>query len=270
MHQHLPAPVPLLGALAPPYDRIVPLPAEGGGSAALPWGTVLALRLCPDGGWPATAAALPAIRARYPAACLVLLLDRLTPEAILFAPHALRLGVRAIVTADAPLSPQLAAVLPRPVGLGADVLEWLALRGMPLNAVLSRIVAGIFDRAGVQSRVSRLLAEMAETEITVRHRFRKRGVASPVHWLRAARGLHAGLHLQAEPRRPLHALALEMGFADHSALSQLLWRAFRLRPAGVRGTLGWEWMLDRAYPVLAGSQRRDRIDKQGPRRTLTG
>ena len=269
MHQYPPSSVPPLGAMFPPYQRVVPLPAQGSDAAGLPHGTVLALRLCPDRGWPAVAASLPSIRARFPAFCVVLLLERLTPEAMLFAPHALRLGVRAMVVAEVPLHAQLAAVLPRPPALGPDVVEWLAMRGLPLSAVLSRIVAAMFDRAGVQSRVSRLLAELAETEITVRHRFRKRGVAPPVHWLRVARGLRAALHLQADPRRSLHAHALEMGFADHSALSQLLWRAFHLRPSEVRGTLGWEWMLDRAYPALTRSRRRDRIDKHRPRRTLT-
>jgi hypothetical protein len=210
----------------------------------------VALRLCPDRSGLAVAAALPSIRARYPAHCVVLLLERLTPEAMLFASHALRPGVRAMIVADAPLHAQLAAVLPSPPALGADVVEWLGLRGLPLNAGLSRIVTAMFDRAGVQSRVSRLLGELAETEITVRHRFRKRGLASTVRWLRVARGLRAALHLQADPCRPLHAHALDMGFADHSGLSQLLWRAFHLRPSEVRGTLGWEWMLDRAYPAL--------------------
>jgi hypothetical protein len=53
------------------------------------------------------------------------------------------------------------------------------------------------------------------------------------------------MRLQAQPETPLFRLALDLGYADHSAICQLLRRVFDLKPSEVRGTVGWEWMLER-------------------------
>ena len=54
-----------------------------------------------------------------------------------------------------------------------------------------------------------------------------------------------GARVQAEPDTCLLRIAHEFGYADHSALSQLVYRSFRVRPGAVRGTLGWEWLMYR-------------------------
>src|SRR5690606_16863514 len=74
---------------------------------------------------------------------------------------------------------------------------------------------------------------------------RKRGLPSPSRWFQVARALHAALRIQARPDASMTAIALEMGFADHSALAHLLRRCLGVQAGMIRGTLGWEWLLQR-------------------------
>ena len=76
-------------------------------------------------------------------------------------------------------------------------------------------------------------------------RLHKRLLPTPSRWYQAARALHTVLRIQSEPRTSLLRIAHELGYADHSALSQLVYRSFRVRPGTIRGTLGWEWLMHR-------------------------
>src|SRR5690606_20083178 len=107
------------------------------------------------------------------------------------------------------------------------------------------------------TEVGQLLQSMGAAESSTRFRFRKKGLPAPSRWLQAARGLHAALRIQLEPEKSILAHACALGYADHSALCHQMKRMFGTTPAAVRGTLGWEWLLERwvRNEVLAPRQR---------------
>jgi AraC-like DNA-binding protein len=168
-----------------------------------------------------------------------------SPEAVHLAPDLARLGVRAVILRDEATYEALRPLLTRHEGLGEEVVEWLSLHGIDPPFSVSSAIAQMFDCGLLYTRVSEVLEDRCEVGTTVRRRFRAAGLPPPHLWLRAARALQTALRLQRQPEIPLLPLALELGYADHSALSLVLHRAFHIRPGQVRGTLGWEWLLAR-------------------------
>ncbi|HEX6039377.1 MAG TPA: hypothetical protein VFZ20_15100, partial [Longimicrobium sp.] len=161
------------------------------------------------------------------------------------AQRAAHLRVRAVVAVHEPLADTLRPILTHPDDLGDDVLEWLALRGRPLAPAPAAIVRRVMGRADRREPLRELLEAMGESERTARHRMRVDGLPPPSAWHQVARALHAALRIQAQPDAALAPLALALGYADRSGLSWQLTRTFGVTPVAVRGTLGWEWLLDR-------------------------
>jgi AraC-like DNA-binding protein len=111
--------------------------------------------------------------------------------------------------------------------------------------MVASLLREIFARAATSPDLSTLLAQVGMAESSARFRLHKRLLPTPSRWFQAARALHSVMRVQAEPNRSLLRIAHEFGYADHSALSQLVHRSFRVRPGAVRGTLGWEWLMHR-------------------------
>lgn len=242
---NLPFPTSLL---PPPYEQFHRLSGLAAlGAAPLAPGTVVAVHV--GAGTPDLAALarwVPTLRARLPAAPVVLHLDSASGKEMLhLASRAGALRVRALLTPGDPMPDALRRVLTDPEEVPAHVVEWLGVRGVPCSPVLGHLVQRIFAHAGRHAEVADLLRAIGEPETSARFRFRKKGLPSPRRWLQAARALRIALRIQAEPRLPLARIALELGYGDHSALSQAVTRSFRVRSASLRGTLGWEWLLDR-------------------------
>lgn len=234
--------------LAPPYEhlqrvsRIAPSTV-----AALPAGTiaVVHVRSCP-----ADVAGLadwiPVLRAQLPTVPVVLQLDTASTKDLLhLAGRVSGLHVRALLAPGEPLAESLRGSLTNPDDVPAHIVEWLTLRGVSCGPVLAHLVQQIFTLGGRHAEVADLLRAIGEPETSARFRFRKRGLPSPRRWLQAVRALRIAMRIQAEPRLSLAHIALELGYGDHSALSQAVMRSFRVRPGRLRGTLGWEWLLDR-------------------------
>jgi AraC-like DNA-binding protein len=135
--------------------------------------------------------------------------------------------------------------LTRPADLPGDVVDWLSLRGIRFSPAVRHLLHGIFALAPHSPTVAPLLIRIGTSESSARFRLQKKCLPPPGRWLQVARALTAALHLQARPDRALLPLALSLGYADHSALSHLLGRAFGARPSEIRERLGWEWLLDR-------------------------
>lgn len=233
-----------LGISTPPYRDVHPVP----GAAApvrLPRGAVLVLDAARAEDGLALPAAVVRARTRFPAAPVVLRVPEVTADTVRLAHGALRLRVRAVVGAGEPLGAVLRPVLTRADGLGDDVVEWMALRGGPLSPVVGDLVRRIVDEAPRFALLGDLCDALGEPERTARHRLRQAGLPAPFAWHQAARALHAALRIQAQPEVRLLPLAMERGYSDPSGLTRLFTRAFGVTPAGVRGTLGWEWLLDR-------------------------
>jgi hypothetical protein len=176
---------------------------------------------------------------------VVLLLHLGVEEGLYLTSHAARMGVRGVVPMGAPLRESLRRSLTAGRGLAEDVVEWLNLCGLRLSPLVSSLVLQIVSLAPRHDNLTGLLCEVGVPETSARFRMNKKRLPPPSRWYQAARALHASLRIQAEPDTCLLRLAHGLGYADHSALSQLVHRAFGVRPGAVRGTLGWEWLMER-------------------------
>lgn len=185
------------------------------------------------------------LRERSPGTPVVLLLNLGSEESLFVAAHAMRRGVRAVVPSGAPLRESLRRSLTGSTALGEDVVEWLALCGLRLSPLVASLVLQIVTLAPRHPSLTGLLDEVGVPETSARFRMNKKRLPPPSRWYQAARALYAALRIQAEPESCLLRLAHGLGYADHSALSQLVYRSFGVRPGVVRGTLGWEWLMDR-------------------------
>lgn len=236
-----------LGRIDPAYDEVRGLTCAALAAPGFLPGTLLVLRsratASPD--CPALAAGVAELRARFPTVPVVAEVDALTPEALHFALCAQRLRLRAVIVRDTPPAPHLRRALTRPHRLGGDVVEWLRLRRIALSPPVAHLVRHLVVHGARPASVDALLRGAKAAPSSVRTRFRRKGLPSPACWHRMARALHVALRLQAEPRKSLLALAHECGYGDHAALSRQFTGCFALRPGEVRGTLGWEWLLDR-------------------------
>jgi AraC-like DNA-binding protein len=245
MSRHDPeAPFPL-GRTTPPYRGVEPFHGAAPGER-LPAGTLLFLdadSVAPD--WPALTRTVLDLRTRHLTAPVILRVSTFTPATVRLAHQAARLGVRGVVAADEPLYDALLPLLTAPDNLSGDVLEWLRLRGMRLSPAVSELLCHIVGLAWRYPHLTDLLDTLGEGERTARYRFLRACLQPPRAWHRAARALHWAMRIQAEPHTPLLQLALDAGYSDHSGLCRQLVRTFGYTPGFVRGTLGWEWLLNR-------------------------
>jgi AraC-like DNA-binding protein len=207
----------------------------------------------------AVAAAIPQAvadaRNRYPSAPVIVRVPKITAGTVLLAQRAARLRIRAVVSMDEPLYSVLRPVLTRPDDLGDDVAEWMALRGKPLPPRVFDLVRHLVGEAHRFGQLTALLEPLGQCERTARQRFRGNGLPPPSSWHQMGRALHCALRIQAEPQARLDRLALDLGYNDRSGLDHQFTRTFRVTPVAVRGTLGWEWLLDRWFLRPARSDR---------------
>ena len=236
-----------IALIRPPYDR---LEHQAGWSVVearpTPPGLVLGIPIeKPVEDYALLDRTLREVRERSPATPVVLLLHLGVEESLYVTAHAARMGVRAVVPAGAPLRESLRRSLTGGSALAEDVVEWLGLCGVRLSPLVSSLVLQLFALAPRHDTLTGLLAEVGVPETSARFRMNKKRLPPPSRWYQAARALHAALRVQAEPDASLLRLAHRLGYADHSALSQLVYRSFGVRPGAVRGTLGWEWLMER-------------------------
>ncbi|MEX2375582.1 MAG: helix-turn-helix domain-containing protein [Dehalococcoidia bacterium] len=192
---------------------------------------------------------------RIPACPVVMLLQMPPEEGLLVATRLAPLQFRAIVPIGAGMSPLLREVLTDPAMLSRDVVDWLQLRHIRLNPNQTDLLESIFTAAPHYPDLTTLLDHYRIPQSSARFRLRKRGLPSPNRWFQLARAIHAALRLQAKPERSVAAVAHQLGFADHSALAHLLRRSLHVTANQVRGTLGWEWLLDRWMNSIRSSIR---------------
>ena len=208
-------------------------------------GSVAGIRLEPGTEWASVEPAIRQLRSTLAAAPLVLVVPGASGPDLLLSARAARAGVRAVLVEGEPLRQNLLIALTCRDSLAEDVVEWLALRHLRLSPTVSSLLREIFAHAAAQPDLSTLLSRVGLPESSARFRLHKRLLPTPSRWFQAARALHCALRVQASPDVPLMRIAHEFGYADHSALSQLVYRSFRVRPGVIRGTLGWEWLMHR-------------------------
>ncbi len=240
--------LPHLFQLPPPYDRFeavrdpVALQPD-----ALPDAALLALGVsAPRDEWPLVTGMVPWLRARFPAAPVVLRVRRRpSAEDLDWVRRAGALHVRAVLFEGEPTRVRLQRSLTEPFGFPEEVEEWLTLRQPTLAPGIVRLIREIVAFAPGYAEVGELLARVGRAERTVRTWFHEAGIPGPGKWLAAAHAVYAALRLQRDGRASLLTIAVESGYSDHSSLSRQSLRLFGVRPGGIRGTLGWEWLVDR-------------------------
>lgn len=176
---------------------------------------------------------------------IILLLQMSASDGILAAGRLAPMRFRAI----APIGPAMQSILrdslTDPSMLAQDVVSWLQLRSIRLNPNQAHIIHAVFAAAPLHADLTSLLDHYRISQSSARFRLKKRGLPSPTRWFQLARSIHAALRLQARSDQSVTAIARELGFADHSALAHLLRRSLNITANEIRGTLGWEWLLDR-------------------------
>jgi AraC-like DNA-binding protein len=194
--------------------------------------------------WGALNETMRRLRSEAPLLPLALRVDATRVNVLNAAIQIAQMPVRAVIGGEG-YAHSLRRQLTRPADLPGDVIEWLSLRGIRFSPAVRHLLHGIFALAPHSPTVAPLLVRIGTSESSARFRLQKKCLPPPGRWLQVARALTAALHLQARPDRALLPLALSLGYADHSALSHLLGRAFGSRPSEIRERLGWEWLLDR-------------------------
>lgn len=248
---------------SPPYLTCMRVPHEDCvRSAGLPNGTVLFAELSNEA---SDCASLPAviksIRQRLPIVPVVLVLDRASPHLIRICLSVQALGIRGVVLQNEDLRDlrdSLRPVLTQPLHLGDDVVEWISWRGIRLSPAVTHVLCSMFDNCHAFPTLGGLLEGMGEAERTTRLRFKKKGLPTPHRWFQLARATRGALQIQGDPHQGFGRLAQAVGFSDPSSLSQQIYRAFNLRPHVIRGTFGWEWLLERwlrSIPEMSDSIR---------------
>jgi AraC-like DNA-binding protein len=239
---------PAVFQIPPPYDRFEAVPDLVALTPQdLPDAALLAIGLDPPRhAWDEAAALVPQLRARFPAAPVVLRVAAGADAAdVEWARRAGGLHVRAVLAEGEPLRAQLRRSLTNATSLPDEVEQWLPIRLPGLAPGVGQMIGMIVRLAPGFTEVSALLGMLGRAERTVRTWFRRAGVPGPGKWLAAAHAVHAALRLQAEESLPLLTVAVECGYSDHSSLSRQSLRLFGVRPGAIRRTLGWEWLLDR-------------------------
>lgn len=176
---------------------------------------------------------------------VVVFLEMSAEEAILVSARLSAVRARAVVGVGPEMPTILRDALTDPARLGSAVVDWLQLRPIRLNPNQADLLEKVFASAPEHGELTSLLDHYRIPQSSARFRLRKRGLPSPNRWFQVARAVHAALRLQARPEASVAAVAHQLGFVDHSALAHLLRRSLNVTAHQIRGTLGWEWLLDR-------------------------
>lgn len=232
--------------LRPPYEeRDLRSALPDLGTAAAQPGSVIGVQISRPSVDPGALRELVVDLSKRAACPVVVLLQMSAEDGVLMAARLAPLRFRAV----APLGPGMQAILRDSLTdasmLAQNVIEWLQLRSIRLNPRQVHLVETIFAAAPRHEDLTALLDHHRIPQSSARFRLKKRGLPSPTRWFQLARAIHAALRLQARPDLSVATVARQLGFADHSALAHLLRRSLHVTANEIRGTLGWEWLLER-------------------------
>lgn len=240
---------PAVSLIVPPYDQVEAVPDLAAlVPDALPPGAVLAVAgPHPAEPWTDVAALVTQLRARFPAAPVVIRVERPFDQDPAAGQHARDTGARGVLADGGSPRGALRTMLTDQSRLAEQILDWLALRSPGLRPLVADVIREIVARSGEFGEVGPLLETMGHAERTARTWFLRAGVPGPGKWLAVSHAIRAALRLQAEEGASLLSLAVECGYSDHSSLSRQSLRLFGVRPGAIRRTLGWEWLMDRWF-----------------------
>lgn len=138
----------------------------------------------------------------------------------------------------------LTAVLRHPPSdLGAEVTDYLAWRGIPLDRETARLIRKTLAMSAELRSITALSRSLYLSRRALGRRFLGRGLPVPSHWLQFGRILRVAIRLQNSDDSVL-AVGYELGYPDGFSLSNQMVRLTGYRPVEARQFLGWEWLLE--------------------------
>lgn len=241
-----------LTLIGPPYDRLTSADALHGEGRTMGGGWFLIWNMGVDGwerafdsvgrrpGGLALVIVLPETARVQSVTQVLRAIERSRPQVVL--PYHERLDPREIAT-----------VLRRPPpSLSACVSEYLAWRGLTIDAVTARIVRRTVDLSEQVRTITALARNLYVSRRALGRRFLTRSLPVPSHWLHMARLLRATVRLQSTQHSLFH-IACELGYPDGFSLSNQMSRLCGVRPSEARQRLGWEWLIEAWLVQEAGS-----------------
>ncbi len=242
---------PPLRLLAPPYEQLAPLDPNHP-LPPLAAGTVLTWAMAKEE-WTrnayfvnarpaglALAVILPAETRDVPITRILRAIETARPQVVL--PHHRRLSAS-----------QIAQVVKRPPhSLGTALVEYLEWRGLEVDATARAIIRRTVKLSTSVRTVGDLSRRLYMSRRALGRRFQSNGLPSPSRWLHLSRVLRATFRLQ-NSRVGLFHIACSLGYPDGFSLSRQMSRLCAVRPSEVRGSAGWEWVLESWLAVEAGN-----------------
>lgn len=145
---------------------------------------------------------------------------------------------------ETPSTDDLLAVVRRPPSdLAAEVTDYLAWRGIPLDRETARLIRKTLAMSAELRSISALSRSLYLSRRALGRRFLSRGLPVASHWLQFGRILRVTIRLQNSEDSVL-AVGYELGYPDGFSLSNQMYRLTGYRPVEARQYLGWEWVLE--------------------------
>lgn len=243
-----------LSVISPPYQELQPVSVESVEQISRArFGTLACIEvLDPGAHWIILSECIREMKSRCLSAPILLRIPECgggVPLGLVRRAGLLR--IRAVLCQGNRIYNELHAQMTDPVNLGEQVSEWLSLRIPRLPVQAARYLRHCFDACGKTERGAYPWGIDPEPDPQGVPALRKAGLPPSRTWRRVARALRAALAVQADPRNRLADIAAEVGYSEQASMSNQIYRSFRLRPRVIRGTLGWEWLMDRWCATLA-------------------
>lgn len=122
-----------------------------------------------------------------------------------------------------------------------SILGWVQARHpVRITAGATFLITAILESAPEHVTLGSLLDAHGIVHGTARFWVGKKMLPPPSAWFFMARGLHAAREIRRRAGEPLLAIAFDLGYADHTAICNLLRRQLGARPRDIRASEGWE------------------------------
>lgn len=208
-------------------------------------GTLVILRvLHPGNDVEALGRWIPFVRRHGPAAALIVEVPTRTgvQTGLEWARRSGLLHVDGIIQDGSWTPSNLRAVLTSLSRLTDRVVRWIDLRKVE---ELPRGVRAIVRRWLSARRRSEMKGSLNHVTRSVRRRLSDAGFPTPRRFVELGETLRAVMRIQGEPQTSIERIALQSGLSAASTLRRRTRRLFALPPSDFRGTLGWEWVVQR-------------------------
>jgi len=245
--------------LPPPYTGALPPPATSPGRMPLrdvPDGTLLVMDVLePADPLPELERWIEQVVARGPAAALILRVPERTPAGLVVE-TARRSGlfqVDAVVEEGRWRIDDLRNTLTTPDRLITRLVRWMELRrGEEFPADVRVPLSGWLAPARRSRAKEEERTPLSVVSQALRARLVEEALPTPRRIIQLGETLPTVLRIQGEPETSIERIALASGLAASYSLLRRSRTLFGLPPSAFRGTLGWQWVVERWIERFCG------------------